>query len=366
MPPAGLPLCGSGARRLHGEGRHRPLRRGLRRGREAADPRGGGCEPSVAPAGRALRVGNDRGRLYGRERRRGGQRLSPAEAAAGGGAAAGIGRPGPFLGLPEPGAAAAGRRAGGRYRPIGLPDRRGPPSRRPAGPRLGRQRAALAPSLSGPRCDPLARRHGPVPDDGEGPPEGQGRSPAGEPLHDGPGRRPRDRSPPLRGRGHAALRPARRGRRHSSRLSPRPAPETRCGRRRLSRHPRTDRRLHRAGGSRGARGRAVAPRLGARDRAFGARPRGRGDRQRRLGHGVRLRLALDRRTGGLRCLGRAGTRPRRDAGAGLELRGPSWLNTWGSGRFSGIAEDAGHVVERLVERTFPAEVRGLRMAAGCG
>ena len=42
---------------------------------------------------------------------------------------------------------------------------------------------------------------------------------------------------------------------------------------------------------------------------------------------------------------------------GLSFVGLPWLNTWGSGRFSGIAEDADHVVESLVARTFPAELR---------
>ena len=41
---------------------------------------------------------------------------------------------------------------------------------------------------------------------------------------------------------------------------------------------------------------------------------------------------------------------------GLMFVGLPWLNSWGSGRFSGIAEDAEHVVSAIVARTVPAEV----------
>ena len=51
---------------------------------------------------------------------------------------------------------------------------------------------------------------------------------------------------------------------------------------------------------------------------------------------------------------------------GLCFVGLPWLNTWGSGRFSGIAEDAGHVADAILARTVPAEMRGLRMGAGRG
>ena len=51
---------------------------------------------------------------------------------------------------------------------------------------------------------------------------------------------------------------------------------------------------------------------------------------------------------------------------GLSFVGLPWLNTWGSGRFSGIAEDAEHVVDTLVARTFPAEMKAYRMGAGRG
>jgi putative flavoprotein involved in K+ transport len=47
---------------------------------------------------------------------------------------------------------------------------------------------------------------------------------------------------------------------------------------------------------------------------------------------------------------------------GLSFIGLPWLHTWGSGRFSGIAEDAAHIVKTIVERTIPvqiADVRGL-------
>ena len=40
---------------------------------------------------------------------------------------------------------------------------------------------------------------------------------------------------------------------------------------------------------------------------------------------------------------------------GLSFVGLPWLHTWGSGRFSGIAEDAEHVVEAIVARTIPTE-----------
>ncbi len=40
---------------------------------------------------------------------------------------------------------------------------------------------------------------------------------------------------------------------------------------------------------------------------------------------------------------------------GLSFVGLPWLHTWGSGRFSGIAEDAEHVVDAIVARTVPAE-----------
>ena len=45
---------------------------------------------------------------------------------------------------------------------------------------------------------------------------------------------------------------------------------------------------------------------------------------------------------------------------GLMVVGLPWLNSWGSGRFSGIAEDAEHVVDAIVARTVPAEVAALR------
>jgi putative flavoprotein involved in K+ transport len=39
------------------------------------------------------------------------------------------------------------------------------------------------------------------------------------------------------------------------------------------------------------------------------------------------------------------------AAPGLYVLGLPWLHTWGSGRFSGIARDAEHVAERIVELT---------------
>ena len=51
---------------------------------------------------------------------------------------------------------------------------------------------------------------------------------------------------------------------------------------------------------------------------------------------------------------------------GLMVVGLPWLNSWGSGRFSRIAEDAEHVVDAIVERTFPAEIAPLRAALGRG
>lgn len=47
---------------------------------------------------------------------------------------------------------------------------------------------------------------------------------------------------------------------------------------------------------------------------------------------------------------------------GLMFVGLPWLNSWGSGRFSGIAEDAEHVVASIVARTVPAEIGRLRQA----
>ncbi len=44
---------------------------------------------------------------------------------------------------------------------------------------------------------------------------------------------------------------------------------------------------------------------------------------------------------------------------GLYLVGLPWLHTWGSGRFSGVAEDAEHIVKTIVARTVPAELAGL-------
>jgi putative flavoprotein involved in K+ transport len=35
---------------------------------------------------------------------------------------------------------------------------------------------------------------------------------------------------------------------------------------------------------------------------------------------------------------------------GLYVLGLPWLHTWGSGRFSGIARDAGHLAERIASR----------------
>nr|MBA3731062.1 FAD-dependent oxidoreductase [Gammaproteobacteria bacterium] len=35
---------------------------------------------------------------------------------------------------------------------------------------------------------------------------------------------------------------------------------------------------------------------------------------------------------------------------GLYFLGLPWLYTWGSGRFSGIARDAGYLVERIKDR----------------
>lgn len=45
---------------------------------------------------------------------------------------------------------------------------------------------------------------------------------------------------------------------------------------------------------------------------------------------------------------------------GLMFVGLPWLNTWGSGRFSGIAEDAEHVVDAIVARTIPDELAPFR------
>ncbi len=45
---------------------------------------------------------------------------------------------------------------------------------------------------------------------------------------------------------------------------------------------------------------------------------------------------------------------------GLMFVGLPWLHSWGSGRFSGIAEDAEHVVAAIVARTVPAEIAALR------
>ena len=49
---------------------------------------------------------------------------------------------------------------------------------------------------------------------------------------------------------------------------------------------------------------------------------------------------------------------------GLMVVGLPWLNSWGSGRFSRIAEDAEHVVDAIVERTIPAEIAPFRTAMG--
>ncbi len=46
--------------------------------------------------------------------------------------------------------------------------------------------------------------------------------------------------------------------------------------------------------------------------------------------------------------------------SGLMFVGLPWLNTWGSGRFSGIAEDAEHVVDAIVARTIPDELAPFR------
>ena len=45
---------------------------------------------------------------------------------------------------------------------------------------------------------------------------------------------------------------------------------------------------------------------------------------------------------------------------GLMFVGLPWLNSWGSGRFSGIAEDAEHVVSAIVARTIPEEIAPYR------
>ncbi len=49
---------------------------------------------------------------------------------------------------------------------------------------------------------------------------------------------------------------------------------------------------------------------------------------------------------------------------GLMVVGLPWLNSWGSGRFSRIAEDAEHVVDAIVARTIPAEIAPFRAALG--
>ena len=49
---------------------------------------------------------------------------------------------------------------------------------------------------------------------------------------------------------------------------------------------------------------------------------------------------------------------------GLMVVGLPWLNSWGSGRFSRVAEDAEHVVDAIVARTFPAEGASWRAAMG--
>ncbi len=49
---------------------------------------------------------------------------------------------------------------------------------------------------------------------------------------------------------------------------------------------------------------------------------------------------------------------------GLMVVGLPWLNSWGSGRFSRIAEDAEHVVDAIVGRTIPAEIASFRAALG--
>ena len=41
---------------------------------------------------------------------------------------------------------------------------------------------------------------------------------------------------------------------------------------------------------------------------------------------------------------------------GLYFLGLGWLWTWGSGRFSGIAEDAGHVVDQIGTRFWSADL----------
>ena len=67
------------------------------------------------------------------------------------------------------------------------------------------------------------------------------------------------------------------------------------------------------------------------------------------------------------CFNGAGE-PEHDRGVtpvpGLAFVGLPWLNSWGSGRFSRIAEDAEHVVKAIVERTFPAELAPYRPAMG--
>lgn len=42
---------------------------------------------------------------------------------------------------------------------------------------------------------------------------------------------------------------------------------------------------------------------------------------------------------------------------GLYVLGLPWLYTWGSGRFAGIARDAGYVVERIGEQARQAPRR---------
>ena len=45
---------------------------------------------------------------------------------------------------------------------------------------------------------------------------------------------------------------------------------------------------------------------------------------------------------------------------GLYVVGLPWLYTWGSGRFSGVAQDAEHIVKAMVARTIPAEVDDMK------
>ena len=106
----------------------------------------------------------------------------------------------------NPASLRARRGAGGRHRPVGLPDRRGPAPGRAARAPGGRRRAAHRAPLPRARRRRLAGRHGLLqPARARAPAEGA-RARQGEPLRHRPRRRARHRSAAARARRDAPLR----------------------------------------------------------------------------------------------------------------------------------------------------------------